>query len=131
MYETRFWSNSGSYIIGWFLHPALSNNISLERTFPIRKRYRRSDNPIKSYQHLSEIFMLFWSWVLNITMEWFLVPSSSTSLQRYWSDLPDETSISTIWQSYQVLWLLKCNFHTFFWNRVLNFTMKMASGTIK
>ena len=28
-------------------------------------------------------------------------------------DLSNETSISTIWQPYQKLWALKCDFHTF------------------
>ena len=40
-------------------------------------------------------------------------PSNSTSLQRYQADLSNEKSISSMWQPYHKLLVLKRNVHTF------------------
>ena len=61
-----------SSTIGQFLQAGWLNSISLERystdLYNV-ERYRRSDNPIKSYKHLSKFYMPSWSRMLNFTMK--------------------------------------------------------------
>ena len=95
----------GFYYDGFENHQTAPRYEGIVQTILMSYLYRQSGNPIRNYLYLIVIFILFLSRVS--LWKWFPEPSNSTSLQRYWINLSNETSILIIWQSYQKLWELK------------------------